>query len=167
MNPFVCEHAAGPLPEGSAAVAAAGAMGTVAAVGAGSAAVAYRAVDHERPPSSTSPTRAAMANDTGSAQHANHRDLPPGMTTFANTPAQSPATEGMHAPPAKDASMDEIKAWVEIQLDQIGSTPLLNRFVLLGPHERRRGGAPIATSALRVHIAAGTVLMPCSRFGCF
>ena len=136
--------AAGGLPASAAVVAAAG------TVGAGSAAAAYNAVDHDHdhPPSSTSPTWAAIANDAGSAPHGTSRALPNGMTTFANATAQ-PAAEQDDAvvPPTKDASMDEIKAWVDHQLDLIGTTPVLNRFVMLGPHERRRGGAPLATSA--------------------
>lgn len=70
------------------------------------------------------------------------------MTTFANTTAQPAADQDDAAvPPTKDASMDEIKAWVDHQLDLVGTTPVLNRFVMLGPHERRRGGTPLATSA--------------------
>ena len=69
------------------------------------------------------------------------------MTTFNQTALSAVAT--VSRPPTNSSSPEEIKAWVEHQLDLLGSAPLLNRFVLLGPHERRRGGAPPATYTLR------------------
>jgi hypothetical protein len=74
------------------------------------------------------------------------RTGPHGMTTFNNTNFTSGAKTSV-APPTNASSPDEIKAWVEHQLDLIGDTPLLDRFMLLGPNERRRGGALLATSA--------------------
>lgn len=43
-------------------------------------------------------------------------------------------------PPEKHATPEEIRSWVHTQLDLIGANPLMDRFVLLGPGERRRGG---------------------------
>ena len=124
----------------------------------------YTASSHCTNPQDTYP-----ANHSSSSRHSrrshDRTTQAHGMTTFNQTALSAVAT--VSRPPTNSSSPEEIKAWVEHQLDLLGSAPLLNRFVLLGPHERRRGGAPIATSALRVHIAAGTVLMPCSRFGCF
>lgn len=79
------------------------------------------------------------ANYTASSQA---RTNPHGMTTFNQT-AFTAGTNTAVAPPTNASSPDEIKAWVEHQLDMLGDTPLLNRFVLVGPHERRRGGAPL------------------------
>jgi hypothetical protein len=74
------------------------------------------------------------ANYTASS----HRTTPHGMTTFNQTAYTIGATQA--APPTAGANADEIKAWVEHQLDVIGDIPLMNRFVLLGPNQRRRGG---------------------------
>lgn len=56
------------------------------------------------------------------------------MTTIGIT------TSGQMEPPGENASPDDIKAWVEEQLDLLGDTAILGRFVSLGPAERRRGG---------------------------
>lgn len=76
------------------------------------------------------------ANYTASS----HRtyNAPHGMTTFNQTSYTSNFTQAV--PPTNSSTPDEIKAWVEHQLDLLGDTPLMNRFVLLGPNERRRGG---------------------------
>lgn len=65
-----------------------------------------------------------------------------GMTTFEQTAISAIAT--VSQPPTNSSNPDEIKAWVEHQLDVLGNTPLLGRFVMVGPHERRRGGTPLA-----------------------
>lgn len=59
-----------------------------------------------------------------------------GLTTFGLTSAA-----GTRDAPAAGASDEDIKAWVEYQLDSLGEMPLLQRFVLLGGAERRSGGA--------------------------
>lgn len=58
-----------------------------------------------------------------------------GLTTFGFT------TAGPREAPGAAADGDEVKAWVEFQLDSLGEVPLLQRFVLLGGAERRTGGA--------------------------
>lgn len=42
--------------------------------------------------------------------------------------------------PNDESPPEEVKDWVETQLDSIDQSPLLDRFVLLGATERRRGG---------------------------
>ncbi|NJR42366.1 MAG: hypothetical protein HC767_06600 [Akkermansiaceae bacterium] len=92
------------------------------------------------------------------------------MTTFNQTAVTVGATSAM--PPTNSSTPDEIKAWVEHQLDIIGNDPLLNRFVLLGPHERRRGGAHLVVSpadaalppgpfAVEVHRGTHELMPPC------
>lgn len=44
-------------------------------------------------------------------------------------------------PPPKDAPADERKIWLDHQLDKMVGKTLLRQFVLLGPHQRRYGGA--------------------------
>ena len=61
------------------------------------------------------------------------------MTTFNQT-ALTAGPSTIQAP-TSSSSVDEIKAWVQRQLDMLGDTPLLNRFVMIGPRERRTGGA--------------------------
>lgn len=39
-----------------------------------------------------------------------------------------------------DATKEQHMAWAERRLDALGDQLLLQRFVMLGPHERRRGG---------------------------
>lgn len=39
-----------------------------------------------------------------------------------------------------DATKEQQMAWAERRLDALGERLLLKRFVMLGPHERRRGG---------------------------
>lgn len=50
-------------------------------------------------------------------------------------------------PPPKNAPADERKMWLDHQLDTLHSKTLLRQFVLLGPHQRRYGGA--VTSVFR------------------
>lgn len=59
---------------------------------------------------------------------------PEGLTTMPGTILVD------SEPPEADANPEEIRDWVNHQLDSIGSTPLLDQFVLLGEGERRRGG---------------------------
>jgi hypothetical protein len=125
----------------------------------GSTEAAYQVAGPDGPPSSNSPTWIAMANDSGSARRATTNGHSRGMATFGNTSVCDPATKDIPTYPTEDASTDELKAWVEHQLDKIGSTPLLNRFVLLGPRERRRGGTLLATSAsVLIRAAASCVV---------
>lgn len=58
-----------------------------------------------------------------------------GLTTFGFT------TGAVREAPGATADDDELKVWVEYQLDSLGEMPLLQRFVLLGAAERRAGGA--------------------------
>ena len=56
-------------------------------------------------------------------------------------------TEGLaraHAlqPPSAQASPDDRKIWLDHQLDTLAGRTLLRQFVLLGPDQRRYGGAP-------------------------
>lgn len=93
-------------------------------------------------PSSMSPTSSNPGNYTATT----HRSVlqnqyQTGMTTF-----EQQTVDATWQPPAPGAAHDEVKAWVEHQLDQIGSTPLIGRFVLLGESERRRGGTHLLTS---------------------
>lgn len=58
-----------------------------------------------------------------------------GLTTFGLTAG------GTQAAPAAGAPDEDVKAWVEYQLDCLGEVPVLQRFVMLGASERRTGGA--------------------------
>jgi hypothetical protein len=102
-------------------------------------------------PSSMSPTSSNPANYTSTTTRSAYQNQNQnqnqnqyqyqhnhGMTTF-----ERQTVDATVQPPTKGAPHDEVKAWVEHQLDQIGSTPLLGRFVLLGPSQRRCGGATL------------------------
>lgn len=65
---------------------------------------------------------------------------PGGLTTMATNTVPS----SQLSPPDENSTPDDIKAWVEEQLDRLSNTPILGRFVSLGPSERRRGGAPLS-----------------------
>ena len=54
--------------------------------------------------------------------------------------ATSDVPSSQLTPPDENSTPDDIKAWVEEQLDLLADTPILGRFVPLGPSERRRGG---------------------------
>ena len=82
-----------------------------------------------------SPTSSNPANCSFTTHNTTHN----GMTTYDVHSTAPPASEGRQ-PPAPHAGGEEVKEWVEYQLDQIGSTPVIGKFVLLGPAERRRGG---------------------------
>jgi hypothetical protein len=57
-----------------------------------------------------------------------------GMTTFGLQSFTATVQSSLNSVP-----QDEVIG-VEHQLDKFGSTPLLGRFLLLGPSQRRRGG---------------------------
>lgn len=50
-------------------------------------------------------------------------------------------TTGALLPPGIGASAEDVMNFVEMQLDSIGEEPALGGFIMLGPQERRRGGA--------------------------
>jgi hypothetical protein len=58
-----------------------------------------------------------------------------GMTTFDLQSFTAVAQSSTNSP-----TREEMKARVENQLDEMSESPVLGRFVLLGPSERRRGG---------------------------
>lgn len=98
-------------------------------------------------PSSMSPTSSNPANHSAATHLSDPRGLGQhGMTTFENQ-----TVDATWQPPAQGASSEDVKAWVEHQLDRIGSTPLIGRFVMLGPSERRRGGVPSPLVAVHRH----------------
>eukprot|EP00892_Ulva_mutabilis_P004417 jgi/Ulvmu1/2347/UM013_0195.1 len=67
-----------------------------------------------------------------------------GVTTFGLTAGAT------RAAPEAGASDDEVKAWVEWQLDGLGEMPVLQRFVMLGSAERRCGGQAVVQFARSV-----------------
>lgn len=72
--------------------------------------------------------------------------LPPGQPPPAETTTDDTASRTAEALRRKrlivDATKEQQKAWVERRLDALGGAVLLKRFVMLGPDERRNGGAP-------------------------
>lgn len=62
-------------------------------------------------------------------------------------------TTGALQPPGGGASVEELMNFVEMQLDSIGEAPVLGGFVMLGPQDRRRGGACRAMRYAAVHVS--------------
>ena len=62
-------------------------------------------------------------------------------------------TTGALQPPGGGASVEELMNFVEMQLDSIGEAPVLGGFVMLGPQDRRRGGACRAMRSAAVRVS--------------
>lgn len=72
--------------------------------------------------------------------------------------ATNEAPSSQLTPPGENATPDDIKAWVEDQLDVLGEMPILGRFISLGPNERRRGGTSLYDSCFLTKLKARQTL---------
>lgn len=74
--------------------------------------------------------------------------LPSGSDPSRTLEPTTMGTTGALLPPGVGASAEDMMNFVEMQLDSIGDAPVLAGFVMLGPQERRRGGAMPFTRSL-------------------
>lgn len=86
------------------------------------------------------------SSSSQSAQRTPGRQFSTSGTTHGSSTQRAAAAEA--APPLPGARPEERRQWLMNQLDCIGSTPLLQRFVLLGPAERKSSGVASALVSL-------------------
>jgi hypothetical protein len=90
--------------------------------------------------------------------------------TTAPTPSDL-GTSSALVPPAPGAPLEDVKAWMELQLDLLGDSLLLGKYELLGAAQRRIGGmhpcilshAGVREAACAGQTAGATVCMASAR----
>lgn len=114
----------------------------------------------------------SLSAATGDPSSSSQAALRTAGTLFSTT-GTTPGSSARHAqsaadmtPPPLGARAEERRQWLSHQLDLIGTTPLLQHFVMLGPTERRHSGVPPRASPLRMRSHRIDCMHACREHAC-